>query len=387
MALKPCILDEYSSDKSLRPQNLKKYTSESDKLILEDESGRIVLKTNQTFVQNIVTGVIMAVYGVEIEEEFEVEDFCFIGLETQPPLPLSTNTKYVAFISGLNIGDASINQLPLQMFIDFVTGYLGSPQEQEVASQIVRVVVAGNSTCEQTANFTESKNNFELLDSSYKKRIMAAAPSPMNGCDMLFSQIAASIPIDVMSGNQDVCNLHIPQQPIHSVLLPISSKLNNFITVTNPYQFKVDNTIFLGTSGQPVEDITKYSELSSSLEILEKTLEWGCLAPTAPDTLDCYPFYDQDPFIINGCPHVYFVGNQPYFKFKIIGEKAKRVLLVCVPTFWNTGTAVLVNINTLECKPLCFLTFNNRCNDSNNNVINNENITNTEGDNIEPMEM
>ena len=41
----------------------------------------------------------------------------------------------------------------------------------------------------------------------------------------------------------------------------------------------------LGTSGQPVKDIYKYSELKDGLEILDKTLEWGHLAPTAPDTL------------------------------------------------------------------------------------------------------
>jgi len=243
---------------------------------------------------------------------------------------------------------------------------------------VVRVVIVGNSICEQSSNFLEPKNTQSLGDVTFKKRIMAAAPNPMNGCDMLFSQIATSVPIDVMSGSQDVCNFHLPQQPVHSVLLPISSKISNFITVTNPYQFKVDNTIFLGTSGQPVDDIAKYSELSDPLAILEKNMEWGCLAPTAPDTLDCYPYYDQDPFLMNSCPHVYFVGNQSSFKAKIIGEKTKRILLVSVPTFYNTGTAVLVNINTLECKPLCFLTFN-----SHNTV----NVADTTAeDNAEPME-
>ena len=41
----------------------------------------------------------------------------------------------------------------------------------------------------------------------------------------------------------------------------------------------------LGTSGQPVDDIYKFSQLDDRLEILENTLKWGHLAPTAPDTI------------------------------------------------------------------------------------------------------
>ena len=38
-------------------------------------------------------------------------------------------------------------------------------------------------------------------------------------------------------------------------------------------------------SGQSIEDIWKYSTLEDPIDILERTLEWGHLAPTAPDTL------------------------------------------------------------------------------------------------------
>lgn len=27
----------------------------------------------------------------------------------------------------------------------------------------------------------------------------------------------------------------------------------------------------------------------------------------------CYPFTDRDPFLIESCPHVYFIGNQDKF--------------------------------------------------------------------------
>ncbi|KAJ7386285.1 DNA polymerase delta subunit 2 [Desmophyllum pertusum] len=51
----------------------------------------------------------------------------------------------------------------------------------------------------------------------------------------------------------------------------------------------------LGTAGQNVQDIYKVSTFEDHLEILEHTMRWSHIAPTAPDTLGCYPYYDKDP--------------------------------------------------------------------------------------------
>ena len=50
----------------------------------------------------------------------------------------------------------------------------------------------------------------------------------------------------------------------------------------------------------------------------EHCLRWRHLAPTAPDTLTCYPFHDRDPFILTATPHVFFVGNQPAFEARVV---------------------------------------------------------------------
>lgn len=42
---------------------------------------------------------------------------------------------------------------------------------------------------------------------------------------------------------------------------------------------------FLGTSGQNIDDLEKYSEAKDKLEFVERTLRWRHLAPTAPNTL------------------------------------------------------------------------------------------------------
>ena len=32
----------------------------------------------------------------------------------------------------------------------------------------------------------------------------------------------------------------------------------------------------------------------------------------------CYPYYKEDPFVLEECPHIYFVGNQPRLEYKTI---------------------------------------------------------------------
>ena len=71
----------------------------------------------------------------------------------------------------------------------------------------------------------------------------------------------------------------------------------------------------LGTAGQGVDDVYRYSTQEGRLSILEYTLRWAHLFPTAPDSLGCFPYQHEhtDPFVLRDCPHVYFAGNQPKF--------------------------------------------------------------------------
>jgi len=86
---------------------------------------------------------------------------------------------------------------------------------------------------------------------------------------------------------------------------------------------------------------------------MENMLKWGHLAPTAPDTMRCYPFQKADPFIIEHTPHVYVCGNCEKFETRMMGDSTR---LVCVPSFVSEPTMVLVNVNTLECFPIQFST-------------------------------
>jgi DNA polymerase delta subunit 2 len=75
------------------------------------------------------------------------------------------------------------------------------------------------------------------------------------------------------------------------------------------------------------------------------------------------------------CPEIFFCGNQPEYMTKLITSMlplnpikhkcvklfllrlaagGQKVRLICLPSFAQTQTAVLVNLNTLDCHPLSF---------------------------------
>ncbi|OMO62998.1 DNA polymerase alpha/epsilon, subunit B [Corchorus capsularis] len=349
MKLKPCILDEYSKERSatplVKPHN---FMHQDDYLVLEDESGRVKLSSAILSPSVYVTGVVVALLGKETSAgDFFVEDVLEAGLPPQIEQPLkSREDKYVVFVSGLGFGSSSANPLQFQLLVDHITGHLGDEEEQGLAAEIVHLVIAGNSI-----EISRGLLNGQNLDSKDQSRLS----DPIKGLDILLTQVAASLPLDIMPGSNDPANFSLPQQPLNRCLFPGSAIYNTFRSCTNPHCFEIDNIRFLGTSGQNIDDLTKYSEAKDKLEFLERTLRWRHLAPTAPNTLGCYPFTDRDPFLIDSCPHVYFVGNQEKYETRLLkGSEGQLVRLICIPRFSETGVAVVLNMRNLECHALTF---------------------------------
>lgn len=163
-------------------------------------------------------------------------------------------------------------------------------------------------------------------------------------------ELAESVSVDMMPGERDPSNHSLPQQPLFASLLPYSSSMSTFRLVTNPYDITINGVHIVGTSGQNLDDIYKYVTTEDRLQIAEGTLHWRHMAPTAPDTLACLPFFESDPFVFDSTPHVYFIGNQPSFAQKLVRDPDTGVVvkIVLVPSFARTGEALILNLRTLD---------------------------------------
>eukprot|EP00501_MAST-03F_sp_TOSAG23-6_P000361 GSMAST32.ASY1.ANO1.368.1 assembled CDS len=376
MKKKPCILNEIDPDPAVRlniPEG-SNFASDDDSLVLEDASGRIALTGATLPVGKLVTGVMCAVRG-RLQKDGSLlvlpgnDGICFPGLRPQlsPSISMANRKgKQILLVSGISMGDTEHSSLMTRLLVDFVTGHLGGESETSTAAQIVRVVVVGNSISNSNTENILKSNSKAKFGKSVKKDL-----SPIKDADAIISELASSVPVDVMPGSRDPTNYVMPQQPLHACLLPRSNRYPTMNAVTNPYHCEVAGISFLGSSGQTVTDALRYRTPENSskspsppLQMMQDMLDWGHIAPTAPDTLGCFPFLLTDPFILKHSPHVFFCGNTPAFDTKIVqGESTDfsgsnsgniSIRVVCVPSFRETGVAVLLSLDTLDATPISF---------------------------------
>lgn len=401
------------------PPPREKYVSPSgqDQTMLEDESGRLRLVGTPLQISLLVTGCIIAVMGTEnANGDFEVVDLKYPDLARQPQrwerddssavLSNGNGTSQVktpdkrvgggklAIVSGLGISGDQADTLALDLFMEYLLGEACGPSTQNGVGKISRLVIAGNSISEGTTLAAQDELPDKKASKKYGYDASAYNPAPTAHLDNFLATLLPSIPITLLPGESDPANVSLPQQPIHPAMfprsraysaLPGSEEPGWFDSVTNPWEGDVDGWRMMGTGGQPIDDVYKYVEGDERLEMMENLLRWRCGAPTAPDTLckssmpilnccskinqlrtqtnfqkkissaGCYPFQDKDPFVIDECPHVYFVGNQPKFESTVIeGSTGQAVRLIAVPKFKETGEVVLLDTDTLEVDLLRF---------------------------------
>ncbi|TCD66476.1 hypothetical protein EIP91_001356 [Steccherinum ochraceum] len=408
MPLKPNVLDDIARDHSIpAPPPRLKFHSDQDAIMLEDESGRICLVGDRIRDAGVVTGVILGALGIETHSgDFEVVDYCFAGMAPQETVwsspkesddmdvdaesSSSSRDEWIALVSGLQIGATSPADAQIELLTEFLTGELGGPGDQATSSHISRVVIAGNSL--STVVSTAAAEEVERKPRRYGQDHATFTPHPTINLSGHLHDISRSVPIHILPGPSDPSGTILPQQAFPRAMFGGAASYSSFTCETNPTYIhlgaasssaassasstkkastsKTSTTsdtpkrTLLVNSGQPLDDMFKYlpSPPHDRLSMAESTLRWRHMAPTAPDTLWCHPYFTTDPFVITHTPDLYVIGNQPRFATRVATERSyvgtggpeKKCRIVLVPSFRETGTVVLVNMRSMEIKTVSF---------------------------------
>ncbi|KAG8901171.1 hypothetical protein FRB99_005504 [Tulasnella sp. 403] len=339
MPLKPSILEDITKDEwTLTAPPRETYVSTDDSIMLEDESGRVRLTGEIIEALKPVTGIIIGVLGLETSAgHFEVVDHCLPGLPPQVPLTVKPDVvdvdkaessgqsqgEWVALVSGLEIGlesgtaaDHSAPEVSLQLMVDYLVGEAGGVEDQSFSSQISRLVIVGDSVVPIVLE--DDEGNKARRFNAYKTKF---DPTPLRELTALLTEVSRALPVHLLPGSKDPAGTTLPQQPFPRPIFGkelMSKSKESFVCETNPTWVGVGECEILACSGQTLEDMFKYVEGPTRMEMAKNTLQWRHMAPTAPDTLWCYPYLNQDPFILTRCPHIYVVGNQPEFATDIV---------------------------------------------------------------------
>jgi DNA polymerase delta subunit 2 len=379
LSLKPNVLDDIAKEHWIAaPPERTTYLSPSNpaEMMLEDESGRLRV-TGDPLRAHYVTGCVLAALGTEqADGTFQVIATQYADLPRQPQrwerqdatlsrtkasAPKREKAGKIAIVSGLDMTGDGPEDVALHLLVEYLTGEASGPPDQDKASKITRLIIAGDSLCR--ASPILSRDEFAAKKASSKHYGYDAStydPMPTERLDAFLAQLLPSLPITLLPGASDPSNVALPQQPLHPALFPQSrlyaeapasglDTLHGLDTVTNPWEGDIEGYRVLGTGGQTIADLFKYVEKVKTVHIMEMMLRWRCIAPTAPDTLWCYPFQDEDPFLVKECPHLYFAGCQDKFgKRTIQGPSGQKVLVISVPRFRKSKQIVLVDLDSWE---------------------------------------
>lgn len=368
MSKQPSILRELE-DALLTPnleESKANYTSDEDSLILHetDESVPVV---GDIDIQMHVTGIPIALFGHQLNggAKFHVTDTCYAG----PSLSVYKMPKANSYrdetikgrlliVSGLEFGFDSLLSgekctkviNALNNLRDYVSGETEFDDDCGDEKSIVKVIIAGNSV---GSGYIKAKTEIIGASEANDNRSLGEV---FNIFDRyVFTMAQSGADIDIMPGKNDPTSFLLPQQPFHPKILPKSGLLENVRPNTNPLLMKYKERIILGTSGDNVDAIRRCSRIEFSTTILKSTLEWGHIAPCAPDSLSCYPYKEQDPFLIDFTPDIYFAGNQPEYAVTTYSTDTKpKIQIISVPRFTEALSGVVINLSDLDTELVSF---------------------------------
>ena len=370
MKLKPSCLKGMENMYGIT--KIEKFIDEKDSLSLEDSSGRVKIDSKSNLnIDEFVTGIPVAFKGqLNNKEIFVVNEYLFYRLEekiTNSPMDVELNTpkenqNLILFISNLKIGNPNeiengLGGIARSMLVDFIQNNNLTENLSNISSRIKRVIFVGASAYVNDKIEELDKGSF-IKAEEYKKEFNKIIEN-YTSLDKYLNLLSSYIQVDLMNNIEGNDGVYFPQNPNGQFLFlenirNINAKTLNL--VENPYIFDIysyklkDKKYFLGTSGENINCIMQYTSISEPLIAMEKTLEWGHLAPLAPDTFRIYPFTEKDPLLLEKIPDMYFISGKNEFKMKKVEfnydeDSKKSVTLMELPDFSSTFKGIVYNID------------------------------------------
>ena len=370
MKLKPSCLKGMENMYGIT--KIEKFIDEKDSLSLEDSSGRVKIDSKSNLnIDEFVTGIPVAFKGqLNNKEIFVVNEYLFYRLEdkfTNTPMDVELNTpkenqNLILFISNLKLGNPNeiengLGVIARSMLVDFIQNNNLTESLSNISSRIKRVIFVGASAYVNDKIEELDKGSF-IKAEEYKKEFNKIIEN-YTSLDKYLNLLSSYIQVDLMNNIEGNDGVYFPQNPNGQFLFlenirNINAKTLNL--VENPYIFDIysyklkDKKYFLGTSGENINCIMQYTSISEPLIAMEKTLEWGHLAPLAPDTFRIYPFTEKDPLLLEKIPDMYFISGKNEFKMKKVEfnydeDSKKSVTLMELPDFSSTFKGIVYNID------------------------------------------
>ena len=370
MKLKPSCLKGMENMYGIT--KIEKFIDEKDSLSLEDSSGRVKIDSKSNLnIDEFVTGIPVAFKGqLNNKEIFVVNEYLFYRLEdkiTNTPMDVELNTpkenqNLILFISNLKLGNPNeiengLGGIARSMLVDFIQNNNLAENLSNISSRIKRVIFVGASAYVNDKIEELDKGSF-IKAEEYKKEFNKIIEN-YTSLDKYLNLLSSYIQVDLMNNIEGNDGVYFPQNPNGQFLFlenirNINAKTLNL--VENPYIFDIysyklkDKKYFLGTSGENINCIMQYTSISEPLIAMEKTLEWGHLAPLAPDTFRIYPFTEKDPLLLEKIPDMYFISGKNEFKMKKVEfnydeDSKKSVTLMELPDFSSTFKGIVYNID------------------------------------------
>ena len=370
MKLKPSCLKGMENMYGIT--KIEKFIDEKDSLSLEDGSGRVKIDSKSNLnIDEFVTGIPVAFKGqLNNKEIFVVNEYLFYRLEekiTNTPMDVELNTpkenqNLILFISNLKLGNPNeiengLGGIARSMLVDFIQNNNLTESLSNISSRIKRVIFVGASAYVNDKIEELDKGSF-IKAEEYKKEFNKIIEN-YTSLDKYLNLLSSYIQVDLMNNIEGNDGVYFPQNPNGQFLFlenirNINAKTLNL--VENPYIFDIysyklkDKKYFLGTSGENINCIMQYTSISEPLIAMEKTLEWGHLAPLAPDTFRIYPFTEKDPLLLEKIPDMYFISGKNEFKMKKVEfnydeDSKKSVTLMELPDFSSTFKGIVYNID------------------------------------------